>query len=134
MQIASSSEGGFTLVEVLVALVIMLVGLVGLLQSVNVATEHNIKNLLRDEAVRVGEEKMYEARNTVFTSLSGHSARPVARTFRGATKNFNVSRTVTNFPTGSSYLTATSKKVDIAVSWGFKGVNLTHEVTSVVAQ
>ena len=55
-QKTSSSSSGFTLIEVMVAMVITLVGLLGLLQSVNLATEHNIKNALRDEAVQVGED------------------------------------------------------------------------------
>ena len=61
---AVSSNRGFTLVEMLVAMVIILVALLGLVQAAFLSIDNNLKNLLRDEAVRLAEEQM-----NVFKSL-----------------------------------------------------------------
>src|SRR5690242_4983690 len=53
-----SNNRGFTLLEVLIAMVIMLVGMLGLLQAIILATESNAKNMLRDEAVLVSDSWM----------------------------------------------------------------------------
>lgn len=53
-----TSRAGFTLVEVMVAVVILLVGLLGLLQSVNIATEQNMKNMFRQEATRLLDNRL----------------------------------------------------------------------------
>jgi len=59
-----SSNRGFTLVEMLIAMVIILVALLGLVQAALLSIDNNLKNLLRDEAVRLAEEQM-----NVFKSL-----------------------------------------------------------------
>lgn len=52
----SNNRSGFTLIEFCVAVLIMMVGLLGLLQAVNMATQHNLGNLLRNEAISVADE------------------------------------------------------------------------------
>ena len=39
-------------------MVVMVVGMLGLLQTVILATERNVQNQLRDEAVQVGENSL----------------------------------------------------------------------------
>jgi len=56
------NSGGFTLVEVIMAVLILLVGMLGLLQAVNLAMEVNLRNQVREEAVYVGERVMTELR------------------------------------------------------------------------
>lgn len=122
-------EGGFTLVEVLVAMVIMLVGLLGLFQSVNVGIDHNLRNTFRDLAVRIGEEKMHEARGIAYANLSGNRTFSLTRSFRGASKTYTVQRGITDIP---STPPVNSKKIDITVGWTHKGQNYTHDVSSVI--
>lgn len=61
---------GFTLVEVLVAILILLVGLLGLLETVNVGISHNMRNQLRDQAVLISEMKMSQFRTRPFDQLT----------------------------------------------------------------
>ena len=64
--ISMQNKIGFTLIEVLVAIVIMMVSLLGLLQAVNIAIEYNFRNQQRAEVVRVGEKVMNEMRAQPF--------------------------------------------------------------------
>lgn len=54
----SNNQAGFTLIEFCVSVVIMMVGLLGLLQAVNMATIHNLDSLLRNEAVSLADTEM----------------------------------------------------------------------------
>jgi prepilin-type N-terminal cleavage/methylation domain-containing protein len=55
---ASLNNRGFTLVEMLVAMVIMLVLLLSLVQAAILSIDGNLRNLLRDEGVRIAEQRM----------------------------------------------------------------------------
>lgn len=122
---------GFTLTEVMVAIFITLVGLLALLQSVNVATEHNLKNHLRDEAVQVGE--------TVMNSMM---VRPIDTTFaeyttvpsrlRSRTGQYTVRRTFTNLPISAT--SPDAKLYTVRVAWAYKNMTSTHEVQTVKAR
>ena len=63
------NKSGFTLIELLVSMVIMLVGLLGLLQTVNIAMEYNLKNQMRNEVVRIGDEIMNGMRTQPFDTV-----------------------------------------------------------------
>jgi type IV pilus assembly protein PilV len=107
----------------MVAMVIMLIGLLGLLQSVNLATEHNLKNHLRDEAVAVGEDVMTGMKNQAF----GTTFQPVTTVvgkLRGTTKPYWVYRTSKGVSTDSLQYT-------VRVVWSYKNISSSHEVISV---
>ncbi len=53
-----NNKSGFTLIEFCVAVLIMMVGLMGLLQAVNMATMHNLGTVLRNEAISLADENM----------------------------------------------------------------------------
>ena len=55
---ASLNNRGFTLVEMLVAMVIILVLLLSLVQAALLSIDGNMRNLLRDEGVRIAEQRM----------------------------------------------------------------------------
>src|SRR5512136_2934964 len=76
VEMSHPNNGGFTLIELMAAMVITLVGLLGLLQAINVAMEHNLKNQLRDEAVLVAEQWMGNLKTRGFSQLSGLSGLP----------------------------------------------------------
>ena len=122
-QKTSSSSSGFTLIEVMVAMVITLVGLLGLLQSVNLATEHNIKNALRDEAVQVGEDYLSDLRGRPLANISG--VRIVPSRLRGNQKSFVVTQS-TNVMSNSN-----ARELIVRVSWSYKNVSSHHEVRTI---
>jgi len=110
---------GFTLVEVLMALLIMTVGLLGLLQSVNVAYEHNTRNRLRDEALLVGEQQMNKFRiMTANSNVNYSSTGVIDRVIAGMPKKFSVTR--------ENLIMGGTRRLKVRVSWSFKNVSTSH--------
>ena len=132
LKISSSSKRGFTLIEVMVAMLITLVGLMGLLQSVNLATEHNMKNQLRDEAVQIGEDYLSDLRVrsfSKFSSVAGSKAWSpwdVPSRTRGAKKNFVLNRRYIEMGADDEML-----ELIVKVSWSYRNVSSHYEVRSV---
>jgi prepilin-type N-terminal cleavage/methylation domain-containing protein len=104
------NDRGMTLIEVLVALVLSFVIVIGLSSTGIFVLNENIRNTMRDEAVGVAEMSMEEARNTVFANLTTLPSASVVRQVRGYTVPYTVTRTVTN-------LDADNRQVVINVSW-----------------
>lgn len=122
---------GFTLVEVMVAIVIMMVGMLGLLQSINVAIEYNLRNHLRDEAVYVGEKYMNIQRGKPFDKLSTiYGTRYEPSKIRGIGKLYSVDMTATDLSTDP---VTPSKQLEIVVKWTYKGVAYENRVTAPVS-
>jgi len=126
----SQNNKGFTLVEFLVAIVILMVGLLGLLQAVNVALNSNMQNQLRNEAVIVGDRAMAHELAKGFDAVSTttrfiNDERRVLNAF----KNFSVARN----PDGPKDF-QNSKEIRFEVSWRYKGVRYTHDAGGVVSR
>jgi type IV pilus assembly protein PilV len=120
---SKGNNRGFTLVEVMVAILIMMVGLLGLLTSVNVASEHNLKNHLRNEAVQIAGTAMSAQRIRHFDNLDA-GVSSVPSLIRGGTKNYTVTRSINN-------LSADSKEIIVEVDWTYKDVSFHHETHSI---
>jgi type IV pilus assembly protein PilV len=128
-QISLRNKNGFTLIEVMVSIIILMVGLLGLLQAINVATEHNIKNSIRTEAVQVGENKIVELKLKPYDNISAlYQNVLVPSRIRGVTKNFNVSRSSSEFHAGSAEV---SKELIVRVGWIYKNISSNHEVHTI---
>jgi type IV pilus assembly protein PilV len=118
----------FTLIEVVVAILIMMVGLLGLLAAINLAMDMNTRDYMRDEAVRIGERAMNNTKNTAYNSIAagGPTTQTISTNIRGITKNYNVATTVVQLQN--------SKHISIVVNWTYKGQTYFHGIDSVVAQ
>jgi type IV pilus assembly protein PilV len=117
--------GGFTLIEVMVAMLISLVGLVGLLQAVNLAMEHNLKNQLRDEATLLAEQAMGNLKVRGFSQISStFSPRQVPSRLRGGGLMYTLDRS--GIAMGPSAV-----QLVVRVGWRQKSASFTHEVRSV---
>lgn len=126
--IVHSDNSGFTLLELMAAMVIMMVGLLGLLQTVNVALLHNMSNQLRNDAVLVADEQMAFEMTKPFDLISSTtSAKPVSRPVYNAFKNYSVVKTGAN-------VSSSTKSVAIVVSWTYKGQNYSHSVSSLISK
>lgn len=122
--ISIRNESGFTLVELLVAMVIMLIGLLGLLQSVNIAMEYNLKNQMRNEVVRVGQDAMNDMRSRAFDAVSAKTT-VVPTALRNFNRTYTVKRSVIS--AGSDV----SRQYQVDVKWVYKNVSTTHSILSV---
>ena len=122
-----NDRNGFTLVEFLVAIVILMVGLLGLLQTINVAIDQDLGNVFRNEAVIVVDEMMMKKRAKTFDSIStGEKTSTERRKVRGISKDFTMTETVSN-------ITANSKQISIEASWTKKTATYNHSATTVVS-
>jgi type IV pilus assembly protein PilV len=107
-----------------------MVGLLGMLQAINVAMDKNLENMFRTEAIMLADDRMMLKRTKTFTSLSTTVANPAAvtiqRAIRGIMKNYSVQEIVSQ-PTGNS------KQVVVNVAWSKKNARKTHSISSVVS-
>jgi Tfp pilus assembly protein PilV len=110
------NNGGMTLVEVLIAMVIVFIVFLGMSSAGLVVLDQNIKNSQRDEAVSVAEMEMQQVRNTPFATIANDN-HVVNRRIRGRDVGYAVTRTVAN-PNGTTPATDPSnRRVTINVAW-----------------
>jgi type IV pilus assembly protein PilV len=128
-----SNKRGFTLVEFLVAMVIMMVGILGLLQTVNYAIHHNMNNQLRQEATLLADDLMNREKAKPFDLISTTPA-PYSRTYpnnqrivNGASRNYSVIKTNTE-------LTTQTKTIDLQISWDYKQDHFVHSISSLTSK
>jgi prepilin-type N-terminal cleavage/methylation domain-containing protein len=58
MQSRITNKRGVTLIEVMIALAVLLIVFMGLIQAALLSIDHNLRNEVRDEAVRIAAEAM----------------------------------------------------------------------------
>nr|WP_041267166.1 prepilin-type N-terminal cleavage/methylation domain-containing protein [Geotalea daltonii] len=124
--ISKPDNSGFTLIEVMVSILIMTVGLLGLLQTVILATEHNLRNQMRDEAVEIGEVTMHAMKAKPFAMLtSAEKTTQVSSRRPGFSSTYAVKQIVSN-------LTGDSKQLIVDIRWKFKNISsFHHQVVSI---
>lgn len=126
------NNGGMTLVEVLMALLITFIVFLGLSSAGLVVFNENIKNDLRDEAVSVAAMEVGFARNTPFDNLvavadgAPRSIDNVVHRIRGLSVNYGVVRTV-------NFLDGDTVQVSIDVAWSRTESDRTRSYTHNVA-
>jgi len=119
---------GFTLIEFLVAIVILTVGLLGLLQSVNYAISTNMQTQLRDEGVRLADERMATEKSKVFDAISTNQrAEKVEVNVMNTFKNYSVVK-------NTSSVTSNTKNVQIDIIWKYKNQRYNHVISSLVTK
>ncbi len=129
--IVKSTDAGFTLIEFCLAVLIMTVGLLALLQSVNVALNHNLANTIRNEATALADEQMVAIKTSVVDTASFAAVAPAGTYLNRLSRNFFCNYSVITYvPT--PYPSATSKEVDVKVVWRYKGTLYNHAISSLI--
>lgn len=108
-------------------MVIMMVGLMGLLQAINVAMDYNTRNHFREEATMVGEQVMNEFRALPFDQITAsNGTRVVPSKLRGINKNYAVS-----YVQRAAGATTNSRELEVNVVWKFRNLSTVHRVKSI---
>ena len=115
-----NNDRGFSLVEMLVAMVIILVAILGLFQVTLLSIDSNVINVLRDEAVRLAEERMDQLKSLPVTDEAlppGNQcdAVQVKRNLRNFIESYQVCTTIIDL-SGD----VTKKSVQVVVGWNHK--------------
>lgn len=128
-----SDNGGFTLIEFLIAMVILMVGLLGMLQGINVAMDKSVESVLRNEAIMVADDRMMVKRSKTFDALSSPltSTLSLQRAFRGGFKNYSVTEVVSDAVGVSP--NASTKQIMVDVRWKYRNIKKSHSVSSFVS-
>lgn len=130
-----NDKRGVTLVEVLIALVVLLIVFMGLLQASLLTLDVNMRNEIRDEAVRISSEYMTRTKTANFASWTstgdlpsvvpstGFIIQAIPRQFRNTWTTFTVERSI-------GVLDANNRKVGIRVSWTYRNEPFNHSILS----
>ncbi|NLJ29503.1 MAG: prepilin-type N-terminal cleavage/methylation domain-containing protein [Deltaproteobacteria bacterium] len=121
------NKEGFTLVEVLVAMVVLLLGLLASLFGVMTALDHNLANAMRNEAMTIAQQQMENARSTRYEALvDGDTSSQVQRQFRKAQRTFDVNTNVTAVDN--------IKRIIVTVQWTLKNRTHSFSLESIVRE
>lgn len=123
---------GVTLVEVLISLVILLIVFMGLLQASLLSIDHNVRNSIRDEAVKIAADRITMDKSLPYANLTDTKGAcedlpPVSRTFRNRTQPFEICRLVKD-------MDASNKEVRIEVKYSFRNEpDVVHRVNAIIS-
>jgi type II secretory pathway pseudopilin PulG len=120
-----TAEKGFTLVEVMIAFLVLLITSLALMQTALVSIEANMKNVLRDEAVRIADSMISDAMAAPFDTVATYSGAQVKRTLKNVDVQFTTGMTVSNPSTDI-------KQLDVTVQWTWKGITYTHATSTIM--
>lgn len=143
---AIRGDRGFTLVEALVALVILAIILFGLLAGLLISLQYNLLNFMREEAGSVAQECIENMRSTPFANipvvnidcndnttvnvstpcLDTGGANVVTRQVRNTNVNYRVGWTVTD--------RTNIKELYVEVCWTYRGRNYSYETRTFIGR
>lgn len=126
----SSHQKGFSLIELMVAMVIFMVVMLGLIGSLMTSIKTTKGTVLRDEAVRLAQDELNRLRSErfTFTAISSElgpttwtTTETVTTSMRGNNITYALSRQIRDIAGGTRLL----KRLDVAVGWNDVGGNNT---------
>ena len=125
------NRAAFTLLEVLVAMVILMVGLLGMLKAINVSIVTNVRNEMRTQAASIAEDQLARKKSLPFDNITTTNNTPrnldVPIAMRSAVLKYRVTYFVDN-------ISSDSKRINIGVRWSYKGNNYEHVLSSIVTR
>jgi type IV pilus assembly protein PilV len=140
IQAVLRKNSGFTLIEVMMAILILIIGMLGLLQAINLTMEVNLRNQVREEAVYVGAKVMNEMRGRGFDNISVASTPTQTCTYptyqvpsrlRGVSRTYDVTRSSRVLSTVDSK--PVTKELTVTVAWSYKGVTYQNRVVAPIS-
>ncbi|OCC14308.1 hypothetical protein DBT_2297 [Dissulfuribacter thermophilus] len=120
-----NSTGGFTLVEALIAILILSIMLLGLIPAFIRAYNINYELASRDTAIDIAQEVLEQARSSGYSSVTS-GIQTIYRRIKKTTIPYTVNTTVTDLFDGDL------KNVKVVVYWTIKGEQKSYSLTTVV--
>jgi type IV pilus assembly protein PilV len=130
---SNSDNRGFTLIEMMVAIVILMIGMLGLLQAINLALEVNLRNQLREEGVNVAERVMNELKGQGFDAIPASSTLTIPSKIRGSTRNYTVQANAVVLASDPVTALPTTKRLEVTTEWSYKGVTYRNRISAPVS-
>jgi type IV pilus assembly protein PilV len=124
----SLDEKGFSLVEALVSMVILTFVLMGLMQAIIIAGEANTKNFLRENAIKIAQEKIEKVRTMARDTATGGGWDQIEAatttktiTFKNITVTYTLIQTILPpAPPAPPASPVNSKTVGLQVKWQYR--------------
>lgn len=136
VQYSNKKSRGFSLIEVLIATVLVVIVMLALLEAVTLYIQSNMNNILRDEAVRVTQDALYDMRSRDFNTIATET-RNVTKAIRSSPKagqlgaiTFQTVLTVTDIPAGAP----DHKSIQAVTTWTFLNQTFTHQANAMVVK
>lgn len=133
-QVVIKNKKGLTLIEVMVALLVLLIVFVGMMQAIAVAVNMNVKNQLRGEGVKAADERISVLKNLSFGDAllnNTGGAWAADTTIKGHFRNFDMDFISTKRITD---INADNKRIEIQVTWTWKNETFNHGVSLVLTR
>jgi hypothetical protein len=112
----------------MVAIVILFISMMAILWALSMSVQHNMQNLMMDEAVKIANERMNVLRSAGFAALATNNAGvTTARTFRNSIITYTVTWNVQNLSSNNS------RAVQVLVTWSWQNIVHRHAISSVVS-
>ena len=124
----SNNRRGFTLLEILVALVILMIGMMALLSAATNTISLNLDNVLRDEAVQIADAKMRQVKSNTAATFSlpfQNLSVTTIQTSKLRAKSTPYTVSLTSASTGGN-----SNLLHVQVSWNYKNRTKQHELST----
>lgn len=130
-----NNKEGFTIIEVLVSLVIFAVALLGMLAAMINIKGMNIRNSIRDEAIKASQEIFNDLRNSAYASIGNRGSSPCdpadnSTSFTRQLRSFDVLFGRTDNVTIGTNM----KQVDLILCWEYKGKAYSYKNSTLIRE
>lgn len=149
--VTNKNRNGFSLIELMVAILILAISTFGLLEALTRYIQINMDNTMRNEAMRITEERLEMIRGLQFadtldqlvpddgTPMPSSAQLPttVTRNIRKLSIPYAVQTTISRLSFRSDGFTPNSKAIQVLVTWRSKGTTGTwhrHSAATVITR
>jgi len=144
MSVKSGDKQGFSLIEVMVALVIILISMLGFYSVTKRAMEGNLKDVIRDEGVKIGEGVINQIRELPFNQVdigtwdNAELNNKLNFKFKGGNTNI-IEKHVRNINVGYGVQVQVNttndpniRQVQVTINWNYRGKNYSHSIATYI--
>ncbi len=118
------SNRAFTLIEMLVAIVIIGISIMGLMEMSIVVMNNNLRNEIRNKAVETLSNHVNNLTTNSYDNITTGTITDIEK-IRNFDEQFTISDNVTTDSSGS-------KNIQSTINWTYRGINYSYTIDTVV--